>query len=1214
MKKFIFSLLTFILLGITLGGGVFLLAGCDYSQSQEENNQENENNSDSENDNNDEDADGGSEKDGGNGNSDDNIEEFATDQDFYIQAQIRTSNTSWSVVAAGVEENRSKLLRIWWYDENGTAKDWGDDVTFESFANTSQASSGYVEASYVHGQYKSSGLFSKTYKRYAKIMPAKSDYLLDVDMSYCGMATSSTWDNSDDQGSLSTNCEYYAYNSTCVFASKPAASSVSSTTKFRVYMRFRAQYRLDICWWDSPGVYGSPKYEAMMDAGTTEGVLARGYDFKEIPGYEVIGLSYNANSTPSFYFDNGYLTLPETFSNSAKTLYAIYAPEIKIYAYYTSDYSNFYNGSTGGTVNVQYTSTSGGNSSISSVYNNSFYARYNSAITLTSTSKSGYVFRGWFDSTSASTLQGSPLSSSSRYTFYPTTGAPYARVALFVRYQSITMYNRYTTTYDTISLGGTGGSIKVSYTNTLNSASSYTFSGTSTAYSFSSVYSKTVTLTATANSGYQFVGWYSAEPSVSSESTSRFSTSTSYSFTASTRSSVYGLFAKTYTLTIKYAYGGYTHSTNITATNSSLGLSQTLSSNGSYALTTYCRPSSQTITISRVNTSYTYYMGNGSASTGSITNSYQYLWSTTANATVNVYVREQYKITYNGNGNTGGSGPAPNPVSKAHGLNITLPTNSYTKTGYTANGWNTNAAGTGTHYNNGASYSGNGNATLYAQWTANTYYVKFNGNGATSGSMSNQTFTYDKAQNLTANAFAKTGYTFAGWATSASGSVAYTDKQSVKNLTSSNGETVNLYAKWNVVSYTITYNENGGNTVSDLSYTIESTSTLTSTTRTGYTFNGWKPKASSGSWSSATTYKAGESVNGRYGNVELVAQWIAKQYTLTLKGNGGTPDTQVMSPKLVFDLGNWSDVAGNRPTRTGFTFTGFYTSATGGEKVYDANGQCVNGNYWQNKQYKHDGDLTVYAHWQANNPAYYDEEGGYWYVELGMFPQSRVTDQTIINGLTSGNDTGKTYTIAGKTLNTRMYNGEEYCYYKFSENDTRWYKVEPIRWRLAYSSSQKSGYGTTTDTFAVLDTIVYAGQYSATEIGLNSGYVTTTLDEFKKNITSTTYLATFSANVESFSPTGTTSSSQSANVFISSADEISSALNNKTGSAKYSVKFSDLVSDILGDGIKQYYTRNLGSNISTIKSYTELGMPTQNLCTNLQGVQFTIKVSEYGCV
>ena len=591
-------------------------------------------------------------------------------------------------------------------------------------------------------------------------------------------------------------------------------------------------------------------------------------------------------------------------------------------------------------------------------------------------------------------------------------------------------------------------------------------------------------------------------------------------------------------------------------------------------------------------------------------NSLEYSWIPDSDDVINIYVYQRYAITYNGNGNIGGS--VPGITSKAHGINATLATNSLTKTGYTANGWNTDSAGTGTHYNNGASYSSNTNVTLYAQWTANTYYVKFNGNGSTSGSMNNQTFTYDVAQNLTANAFSKTGYTFAGWATSSSGSVVYADKASVKNLTNTNGATVNLYAKWNVVTYTITYNGNGGSKPSNLSYNIESTSTLSSSTRKGYTFNGWKPSATSGNWSSGTTYASGTSVKGKYGNVTLVAQWTAKQYTLTIKGNGGTPDTQVLPPKLIFDGGNCWNISGQLPTKTGYSIVGFFTSAGGGEQVYDANGVCINGTYWQDKKYKYDGDLTVYAHWQANLEAKYDTVGGYYYVEIGNMPQTRVNNAPVS---TSSSKSGNTYYINGTALTGYIgTDGNEYCCYDFGNNDVRWYKVEPIRWRLAYSSSQKSGYGTTTDTFAVLDTIVYAGQYSATEIGLNSGYVTTTLDEFKKNITSTTYLATFSANVESFSPTGTTSKSQSANIFISSADEISSVLNNKTGLSKYSVKFSDLVKDILGKGIHKYFTRNLGSNTSTIKSYTELGMVTQNLCTNLQGVQFTIKVSEYGCV
>ena len=79
-----------------------------------------------------------------------------------------------------------------------------------------------------------------------------------------------------------------------------------------------------------------------------------------------------------------------------------------------------------------------------------------------------------------------------------------------------------------------------------------------------------------------------------------------------------------------------------------------------------------------------------------------------------------------------------------------------------------------------------------------TYTVHFNGNGNTGGSMSNQDFTYDAAQNLTANGFTRTGYTFAGWATSPNGPVEYADNASVINLTATNGGTVNLYAKWGI--------------------------------------------------------------------------------------------------------------------------------------------------------------------------------------------------------------------------------------------------------------------------------------------------------------------------------------------------------------------------------------------------------------------------------
>lgn len=55
-------------------------------------------------------------------------------------------------------------------------------------------------------------------------------------------------------------------------------------------------------------------------------------------------------------------------------------------------------------------------------------------------------------------------------------------------------------------------------------------------------------------------------------------------------------------------------------------------------------------------------------------------------------------------------------------------------------------------------------ATLSAEYTVNTYQVKYDGNGAT-GTMPNSTYTYGVSYNLISNTYQKTGYTFVGWNT-----------------------------------------------------------------------------------------------------------------------------------------------------------------------------------------------------------------------------------------------------------------------------------------------------------------------------------------------------------------------------------------------------------------------------------------------------------------
>jgi len=150
----------------------------------------------------------------------------------------------------------------------------------------------------------------------------------------------------------------------------------------------------------------------------------------------------------------------------------------------------------------------------------------------------------------------------------------------------------------------------------------------------------------------------------------------------------------------------------------------------------------------------------------------------------------QYTVSFNANGGSGTIADA----TKDYGTDLTLPSSGFTMTGYHMTAWRLNSA-SGMGYALGGLYKSNAAATFYAAWTLNTYEVKFNANGG-SGTMSDQAFTYGTAQNLTANAFTRDGYRFAGWATSAGGDVVYTDEEEVNNLTTEDAATVNLYAVW----------------------------------------------------------------------------------------------------------------------------------------------------------------------------------------------------------------------------------------------------------------------------------------------------------------------------------------------------------------------------------------------------------------------------------
>ena len=127
-------------------------------------------------------------------------------------------------------------------------------------------------------------------------------------------------------------------------------------------------------------------------------------------------------------------------------------------------------------------------------------------------------------------------------------------------------------------------------------------------------------------------------------------------------------------------------------------------------------------------------------------------------------------------------------------------------TNYTLAWANNTAAGTGTVTATGAgSYNGSVSTTFPIRWS--TYTFHFHGNGSigipTTGSMSNQVFEYGVAQNLTANAFSREGFTFAGWNTQPDGSgQSYSDGQEIIGLTTEDGAVIDLYAQWDVIPWT----------------------------------------------------------------------------------------------------------------------------------------------------------------------------------------------------------------------------------------------------------------------------------------------------------------------------------------------------------------------------------------------------------------------------
>lgn len=219
---------------------------------------------------------------------------------------------------------------------------------------------------------------------------------------------------------------------------------------------------------------------------------------------------------------------------------------------------------------------------------------------------------------------------------------------------------------------------------------------------------------------------------------------------------------------------------------------------------------------------------------------------------------------------------------------------------------------------------------LVAEWIADKYTIAYNLNGGECNDALVTEYTVESAD-IALPILTKKGYAFCGWYDNA----AFDDK-SLNNISSGSYGNINLYAKFSVVEYTISYDLQGGvNSIfNPTKYTIEDQNiVLSAPSRECYTFDGW--------FENGTKVESVEVV--RCENVNLVAKWTAIEYSITYNLDGGSCDEELTAKYNVES----DDIILPDLSKDGYKFVGWFI----GEKKIE---KIAKGSH---------GDLNISAKW-----------------------------------------------------------------------------------------------------------------------------------------------------------------------------------------------------------------------------------------------------------
>lgn len=278
-------------------------------------------------------------------------------------------------------------------------------------------------------------------------------------------------------------------------------------------------------------------------------------------------------------------------------------------------------------------------------------------------------------------------------------------------------------------------------------------------------------------------------------------------------------------------------------------------------------------------------------------------------------------------------------------------------------------------------YLANESVTLYAHWEDAGFFVNFDSNGTgtyydpseMSGTMPTQFIKSGETTTLSANAFVRVGYTFAGWTDKATGTD-YDDEQSVKDLRSA-GNSVTLYARWTARTYKAKFDLNGAagskDDISDIAFDSFGVDFGSIPERDNYNFAGWYV----GDVCYTTNGANGVptiSTNRAWKFTEdttFTAHWTGKVYKVVLYSLNYDTLAWTTSGNFTATYGAESmPNIGNMPiARTGYTFNGYWSETEGGVQYYNASLASVHAMDLVPEMHEYSSFYaSLYPQWTAN--------------------------------------------------------------------------------------------------------------------------------------------------------------------------------------------------------------------------------------------------------